>query len=146
MTLRYSTDIVIFGGGVAGLWLLNRLRQAGYNALLLESETLGGGQTLASQGIIHGGLKYALGGVLTGASQAIAEMPARWRAALRGEGDLDLSAVKTLSDHYYMWSNAGLRSRFKTFLGSKSLRGRIDAVPPAEYPAFFKAATVAGTR
>ena len=144
MTLRYSTDIVIFGGGVAGLWLLNRLRQAGYNALLLESETLGGGQTLASQGIIHGGLKYALGGVLTGASQAIAEMPARWRAALRGEGDLDLSAVKTLSDHYYMWSNAGLRSRFKTFLGSKSLRGRIDAVPPAEYPAFFKAATVAG--
>ena len=25
MTLRYSTDIVIFGGGVAGLWLLNQM-------------------------------------------------------------------------------------------------------------------------
>ena len=36
MTLRYSTDIVIFGGGVAGLWLLNAVRDAGYQAILFE--------------------------------------------------------------------------------------------------------------
>jgi len=51
MSQSYSTDIVIFGGGVAGLWLLNRLRREGYDVLLLESRTLGGGQTIASQGI-----------------------------------------------------------------------------------------------
>ena len=34
MTLRYSTDIVIFGGGIAGLWLLNRLHNEGYQAIL----------------------------------------------------------------------------------------------------------------
>ncbi len=144
MTLRYSTDIVIFGGGVAGLWLLNRLRQSGYQAILLERESLGGGQTLASQGIIHGGLKYALSGALTGASQAIADMPARWRAALKGDGEIDLTAVRVLSDNYYMWSNAGVASKLKTFFGSKSLRGRIEAVSPADYPVLFKAASVAG--
>lgn len=44
MTLRYSTDIVIFGGGVAGLWLLNAVRSAGYQAILFEKESLGGAQ------------------------------------------------------------------------------------------------------
>ena len=52
-----TTDIVIFGGGIAGLWLLNRLQQQGLDVILLESAGLGGGQSLASQGIIHGGLK-----------------------------------------------------------------------------------------
>ena len=47
MTPSYSTDIVIFGGGIAGLWLLNRLRTEGYQAILLESRELGGGQTFA---------------------------------------------------------------------------------------------------
>ena len=89
MTLRYSTDIVIFGGGVAGLWLLNALRSAGYQAILFEKESLGGAQTMASQGIIHGGLKYALQGALSSATQAIADMPSRWRACLDGSGELD---------------------------------------------------------
>lgn len=54
-------DALIIGGGVAGLWLLNRLRNEGYQALLLEQEALGTGQSIASQGMIHGGIKYALG-------------------------------------------------------------------------------------
>ena len=41
-------DILIFGGGIAGLWLINRLNAAGYQCLLLETDTLGGDQTLAS--------------------------------------------------------------------------------------------------
>ncbi len=148
MTSRYSTDIVIFGGGIAGLWLLASLRQQGYKAILLESRALGSGQTLASQGIIHGGLKYALSGALSGASQTIAGMPARWRAMLgmtssaaqSGPGDLALSGVKVLSEHYYMWSDGSFRSRLKNFLGSKSLRGRVDTVAANDYPAFFSAA------
>ena len=147
MTSRYSTDIVIFGGGIAGLWLLSSLRRLGYQAILLEADALGRGQTLASQGIIHGGLKYALGGALSGASQAIAEMPARWRRLLSAStdyesaaGDLDLSSVKVLSDHYYMWSNGSFRSRLKNFLGSKSLRGRVETVADEDYPDFFAAA------
>ncbi|MFN3164183.1 MAG: FAD-dependent oxidoreductase [Pseudohongiellaceae bacterium] len=148
MTIRYSTDIAIFGGGIAGLWLLARLRNLGYRAILLESNHLGGGQTLASQGIIHGGLKYALSGNLSGAAQAIAAMPERWRDLLAGnaqaDGDLDLSPVRVLSEHYYMWSDGGFRSRLKSFLGSKSLRGRIDPVTPADYPPPFADTTIDG--
>ena len=145
MTSSYSTDIVIFGGGIVGLWLLNRLRDEGYQAILLESEQLGCGQTLASQGIIHGGLKYALNGALSGAANVISDMPARWRACLAGESDMDLRGCRVLSEHYYMWSDSGFRSKLKTFLGSKSLSGRVSAVDEKQYPDFFKLATVEGT-
>ena len=53
-------DVLVFGGGAAGLWCLDRLRRAGYHAILLESKAIGSGQTIQSQGIIHGGGKYAL--------------------------------------------------------------------------------------
>ncbi|PCI75087.1 MAG: glycerol-3-phosphate dehydrogenase [SAR86 cluster bacterium] len=145
MTSSYSTDIVIFGGGIAGLWLLNRLRNQGYQAILLETDKLGSGQTLASQGIIHGGLKYALHGALGGAANVISDMPARWRSCLAGEAEIDLSGCRVLSEHYYMWSDSGFRSKLKTFLGSKSLSGRVTAVEKQDYPDFFKAATVEGT-
>ena len=35
MNRTFSTDMVILGGGIAGLWLLNRLRQRGFDAVLL---------------------------------------------------------------------------------------------------------------
>ncbi|MBF2983044.1 FAD-dependent oxidoreductase, partial [Pseudomonas aeruginosa] len=75
MPQALSTDILIVGGGIAGLWLNARLRRAGYATVLVESASLGGGQSVKSQGIIHGGAKYALHGALTGASEAIADMP-----------------------------------------------------------------------
>lgn len=144
MNRAFSTDIVILGGGIAGLWLLNRLRQRGFDAVLLEKSTLGGGQTIASQGIIHGGLKYALNGVLSPASSAIAAMPEHWRLCLQGQGDVDLRGCRVLSPHYYMWSSGGYRSRLKTFLGSKALRGRIDALDERDYPDFFRGRAISG--
>jgi hypothetical protein len=136
-TRMASAHMVIIGGGIAGLWLLNRLSNRGHDVVLLEKNALGSHQTLASQGIIHGGLKYALNGVLSPASSAIADMPARWRACLEGRGEIDLGNTRVLSEHYYMWTAGSMRSRLKTFLGSKALRGRIDTLKPADYPAFF---------
>src|SRR5690606_34218465 len=123
-----STDILIVGGGVAGLWLNARLRQAGYASLLVESASLGGGQSLKSQGIIHGGAKYALHGALTGASEAIADMPRRWREALAGNGELDLSGVRLLSDAHYLWSPGTLAGNLTSFFASKAVRSRVDQV------------------
>ncbi len=38
-----STDVLIVGAGVAGLWLNARLRRQGFSTVLVESATLGGG-------------------------------------------------------------------------------------------------------
>ncbi len=126
------------GGGIAGLWTLRRLIDAGYNAVLFEAEALGSGQTLASQGMIHGGLKYALSGSLTGASEAIADMPARWRACLAGEGEIDLSTVTPLSDTYYLFAGRSALGKLAGFFASKSLRGRIDRIAEKDFPPAFR--------
>lgn len=131
-------DVVIFGGGVAGLWLLARLRGLGYQAVLLESQALGAGQTRYAQGIIHGGTKYALTGKLTGSSEAVAEMPNVWRACLAGEGDLDLRQVKLLSSHQFMWSTESLTSRMAGFFASKLMRGRTRAVAGDDRPEILR--------
>ncbi|MBN4053886.1 FAD-dependent oxidoreductase [Haliea sp. AH-315-K21] len=131
-------DALIIGGGIAGLWMLNRLRAEGYDVMLLEKNQLGAGQTIASQGMIHGGIKYALTGNLNTASEAIADMPEHWEACLAGTGDVDLRGTNILSKHYYMWPRNSLRSRFNAFLGSKALRGKVTSVDKENYPAFFQ--------
>ena len=136
--MQLSQDIVILGGGIAGLWLLHRLRAAGFAAVLIEKSALGDGQTIASQGMIHGGLKYALGGTLTGASEAIAGMPAHWQRCLHGEGDVDLRGTRLLSDTYYLWPRSSVRSRMTAFLGSKLVSSKARAVADADVPDFFR--------
>ncbi|MDO6564779.1 FAD-dependent oxidoreductase [Amphritea sp. 1_MG-2023] len=132
-----KTDLVILGGGIAGLWLLNRAQQQGFDALLLETGDLGGAQSVRSQGIIHGGTKYALNGVLTQASSSIADMPSRWRACLQGRGELDLSAARILSEAHYMWSKASLGAKMTSFFASKALKGRVEAISAEERPQVF---------
>ena len=137
-----STDVLIVGGGVAGLWLNARLRKQGFATVLVDKGTLGGGQSVKSQGIIHGGTKYALSGALTGASEAIADMPRRWREALEGKGELDLSGVRLLSDAHYLWSPGTLAGNLTSFFASKAVRSRVgqvkgDELPPAlQHPKF----------
>ena len=135
---RFHFDIAIIGGGVAGLWLANRLANTGYSLALFESKALGSDQTVASQGMIHGGMKYTLSGTLTGASEAIAEMPRHWRACLCGEGDVDLRNTRILSDHFFMWSSETMTSRLTTFLASKLTRGRVEPVADDKRPPLLR--------
>ena len=129
-----STDVLIVGAGVAGLWLNARLRRQGFSTVLVENHSLGGAQTLKSQGISHGGAKYALHGALTGASEAIADMPRRWREALAGDGELDLSGVRLLSEAHYLWSPGTLAGNLTSFFASKAVRGRVDQVKGDQLP------------
>src|SRR5688572_14403163 len=93
-----DADIIIYGGGIAGLWTLNLLKNLGYDVLLVEPRAVGGIQTIASQGIIHSGLKYVLGGKINPLARAISTMPEVWKSALRGEGPLDLSKAIIAAD------------------------------------------------
>ena len=137
-----QVDIAIVGGGIAGLWTLARLIKAGYQAILLEAQSLGSVQTGASQGIIHGGTKYALTGKLTNSSQAIQQMPQRWKDCLEGHGEVDLSQARKLSEHQYLWSNNNLAARLTGFFASKVMSSRMrhlsvqQYVPPFDRPDF----------
>ena len=87
MQTTLSIDLAIIGGGIAGLWTLAEARSRGLNALLFEKDQLGCGQTLSSQGIIHGGAKYTLHGKKEAATCNIQSMPERWnKACMLNEG------------------------------------------------------------
>lgn len=141
MSQTVEADVVVIGGGIAGLWLFRTLSTLGYRTLLLERDSLGGGQTIKSQGIVHGGTKYTLTGQLTNASQAIAGMPERWRNALAGKGavaDPDLRSARILSEYHYLWSPGDIGSRMTSFFASKALRGRVEALTKRQFPDIFK--------
>ena len=131
-------DIIIFGGGIAGLFAANRLQQAGYNLILIEKDKLGGVQTLASQGMIHGGQKYVLQGDKTVQAAAIAQMPARWEACFAGQGDIDLSDVKFLSDTQVMFPAGSFLSSLGVFAAAKAVNGKTQKLKTEKFPQVLK--------
>ncbi|WP_404864318.1 FAD-dependent oxidoreductase [Georhizobium sp. MAB10] len=145
MSEPMELDLVIIGGGVAGLWLLNRATQDGLSAVLIEKTALGGGQTRYAQGIIHGGTKYALSGAMTPAADAIGRMPDLWRDCLKGRGELDLQGVRELSDATYLWSAGSLTSQVTSFFASKAMRSRVDRVDDQDKPSIFQLPDASGS-
>lgn len=139
-------DALVIGGGIAGLWLAARLRRAGYS-VLVASETLGGGQTAASQGIVHGGTKYLLGGRNDAGHAPLADAPEIWRRALAGGGDVDLGAARLLSPATYLWGARDALSRILVPLAALALRSDAALLTPAEWPeALRDAPQVGGAR
>jgi glycerol-3-phosphate dehydrogenase len=129
-----SMDVIIFGGGGAGLWLLDELHRAGFSALLLEAGDLGAGQTVASQGIVHGGLKYALDGLLSPSARAVRDLPLVWRRCLAGEDEPDLSATRRRAEFCHLWQTKTVSSRVAMFGARAGLRVRPIALEPDERP------------
>ena len=143
-------DVAIIGGGIAGLWLLALLRERGYGALLIENAELGGAQTLCAQGIIHGGTKYRLPGTAHTTADAVAAMPALWRACHHGRGAIDLRAAQLLSAHQYLWATTAPTSRIAAFCASQLLQNAGAKISeqqpfPDDYPAPFRHAAFRGT-
>lgn len=144
MSNAIKTDVVIIGGGIAGLWLLNRLQQQGYSTLLLESNALGSGQTGKAQGIIHSGMKYALQGKLTAAADAMTDMPNLWQQCLEGSGEINLSQVEVLSSKQYLWSANKLQAKLAGFFAGMALKSKLTSLKKADFPAIFQHDTFQG--
>lgn len=139
MNAPAEIDVAIFGGGIAGLWLLNRLRRLGFDALLFEKGDLGEGQTLASQGIIHSGIKYSFDNIIRPQSQALSFMPKIWNDCILGQGELDLRGTEILSNQQLVFTTGGLPGRIAGVIASNALRSTLEAVKPGEYPTLFSA-------
>ncbi|MCW5751232.1 MAG: hypothetical protein KIT81_08795 [Alphaproteobacteria bacterium] len=133
-----ALDCLVVGGGIAGFWLLDRLVSAGYRALLVERERLGAGQTIAAQGIIHGGMKYALGGLAGEASRALADAPERWRRALAGDGDVDLRPLLAAAPATHLWLGEGLAGRLLAAGARAGLAGVVQPLSPEDWPAALR--------
>lgn len=118
--VNLDVDVVILGGGCAGLWLLDDLRRLGMRVLLLEAGQLGGAQTTASQGILHGGVKYLLNGLRSASASSIRDMPARWRGSLAGKLEPDLSATRLRSRSCYLWRSDSWQS-WAGLLGARAM-------------------------
>lgn len=130
--------MIIFGGGIAGLWTANTLKRAGYNVILIEKDKLGAGQTLASQGMIHGGQKYVLQGSVTKHASSIAKMPERWESSFEGWGEIDLTATKFLSDTQIMWPAGGALSGAALLGAAKLVNTSTKKLKKDDYPDVLK--------
>lgn len=128
-------DAVIFGGGAAGLWLLDRISRDGGHAVLLESVALGSGQTISSQGIIHGGLKYTLQGLLTKSARHIRGMPNLWRDALLGRVAPNLTRTWLRSEGCYLWQTDSLTSKAGMIGARIGLQVKPELIDEADRPA-----------
>lgn len=145
MAERAALDILIIGAGIAGLWLLSRLKNLGYNVLLLDKNGIGGTQTLASQGIIHSGLKYAIAGQVSQLAREISAMPDIWRACLAGTGPVDLTAARLNAHSQMMLMPQGFGGEILKLAAQKVLGNKAQTIQPAEWPPEMKAAGFKGS-
>lgn len=136
----HEVDVVVVGGGIAALWLVDALDERGFATVLLEPGALGEGQTLSSQGIIHGGLKYTLRGLLNPSAEAVSQMPERWRRSLAGELRPDLRSVPIRSPSTWLWRSESLRSKLGMLGARAGLRATPIEVALSERPAILRTA------
>ena len=122
---------------MAGLFALDALVRAGHAALLVEREALGLGQTTSSQGILHAGVKYALGGVAGDDAQEASAAAEMWRAMMCGEGAPDLRQLRVLAREEFMWRTASLMGAAGMLGARMALRTRPEVVAPNERPAWL---------
>lgn len=136
MKRRARADVVIVGAGIAGLWTRARLRRSGYSVVLLESHEIGAGQTIASQGILHRGVKYALSAEAREASDQLAAAQRVWRDGLAGRGEIDLSSVEVLADRMHLWAT-GLLGKATGVAAGLAMRSEVRRLERGALPSVF---------
>jgi glycine/D-amino acid oxidase-like deaminating enzyme len=137
MAETIQVDALVVGGGVAGLFTLRSLLHAGRTALLVERVALGTGQTTASQGILHAGVKYALGGTAGDDAREASAAAAGWNSLLDGTATPDLRGLRVLAREEFLWRTQSLMG-LAGMLGARlALRTRPEPVDAARRPGWL---------
>lgn len=126
------------GGGIAGLWSLQRLVSAGYDAILIEAEALGAGQTLGAQGILHGGVKYGLDGSNREIASRLRSLPPVWLDCLAGKAEPSLAAARTLSPCQHLWAADSWLAKVGATIGARAMQGEVRKLDPETWPAALR--------
>ena len=133
-------DLLVIGAGIAGLWILDAATRAGLNAVGVESASIGHGQSVCAQGIIHGGLKYTLRERDVAAAGSIRDMPADWLQMTQDPSPdgPDLQEAVVSSPCTWIWRTESLASRIGMLGARAALRSRPEAVKASDRPAILQ--------
>jgi glycerol-3-phosphate dehydrogenase len=133
-------DLVVVGGGIAGLWILDAANRVGLSAVCVEAAKLGSGQSICAQGIIHGGLKYTLKERDLTAAGPIREMPSLWSDLASGEpkNGPDLRSAVISSPCTWLWRTDSLASRLGMLGAKAALRTRPSTVAAEQRPLLIR--------
>lgn len=140
-----TIDVAVVGGGIAAIFTLWRLIQSGYDAALFTTGPLGSGQTVASQGIVHAGVKFALPGQSQASSRAAAVAAQRWEHALHTGGlderghrvAPDLSSVAVLSEHTHLWTTGDAASNLAAVGAAGVMSSSVERLSRDQRPPAF---------
>ena len=132
-------QVIIVGAGIAGLWSLRRLVAAGYDAILLEKEAIGAGQTLGAQGILHGGVKYGLDGSNREIASKLRGLPPIWLECLAGNREPSLAAAHTLSPCQHLWAADTWLAKVGATIGARAMQGEVRKLPMEDWPSALRA-------
>jgi len=116
-----NVDVVILGAGASGLWIANNLIESGFSVKVLACGKLGEGQTIASQGIIHTGIKYVFSGGIDDFVHSLHHVPGHWNERLSGSTSPDLSAVKIISNYTHIWSDQPIEEALANVFGIEDI-------------------------
>ena len=122
---------LIVGAGVCGLWLARALPVRGFDCEVWDSGE-GASQSRAAQGILHSGLKYQFGDAAQ--ANSMPALVARWQAALQGEGELDLSAVRVHTRQQYFFTGKGIANSGLALLSQGLMRSGVRRLRREQWP------------
>lgn len=74
-------DVVVVGGGIHGVGVLQAVAAAGWSALLVEERAIASGTSSKSSKLVHGGLRYLESGQLALVRESLAEREVLCRVA-----------------------------------------------------------------
>lgn len=131
---HYYTDCIIFGGGVCGVWIDAILTENGYHTCLLEKDKIGGEQTLLSQGIIHKGMKYLLGGSTPKIANLLLASTKIWEESFAGSYQVDLQKTEIYTNKQLVWNENNLFSSFFAKSSQQAFRSEIQKLNSSEIP------------
>jgi len=135
---KVKLDTLIIGGGIAGLWTLDRLAGRGFSTGLVESGCLGEGQSISAQGILHGGTKYALSGLVPTGAREVSSMPGRWAQSLDGTSAPDLTKTQVRTSACHLWRTDSVRSIVGMVGAKVGLSVTPSVIEPDDRPAILR--------